>query len=43
MHQPDFNFQVSTMITPTLQQDCMYKSHGTAPVAIVRLWDSGEV
>ncbi len=40
---PIFNLQVSTMITLTLQQDCMYRSHGTAPVAIVRLWDSGVV
>jgi len=42
-HQPDFNLQVSTMITQQLQQDCMYRSHGTAPVANVRLWEGGVV
>ena len=42
-HQSDFNLQGSTMITQQLQQDCMYMSHGTAPVAVVRLWESGVV
>jgi hypothetical protein len=42
-HHSDFNLQVSTMITQQLQQDCMYMSHGTAPVAVLRLWESGVV